>query len=181
MAQAAGMTSIPSWGAEPWPLLPLTVREKKPQPLMRTPGCTLTAPQGRLGATWTAKAVSTPSSIPASSRARPAPANSSAGSNTSRTRPGRASRSSHSRAAAPSSMAVWASWPQACITPGTREAKGRPVASWMGRASMSARSSTVGPGRPPEISATTPVSPTIWKGMDRADSSSCTRRLVSTP
>ena len=36
-------------------------------------------------------------------------------------------------------MAMWASWPQACIFPGWREAKGRPVFSWMGRASASLR------------------------------------------
>ena len=34
---------------------------------------------------------------------------------------------------------MWPSWPQACILPGWQEAKGRPVASETGRASISAR------------------------------------------
>ena len=35
--------------------------------------------------------------------------------------------------AAPSSIVVWPSWPQACILPGTVEAQGAPVASLMGK------------------------------------------------
>jgi hypothetical protein len=42
-------------------------------------------------------------------------------------------------AAAPSSMAVWPSWPQACIRPGWREWWLKSFFSWMGSASMSAR------------------------------------------
>ena len=57
---------------------------------------------------------------------------------------------------APSRIAVWASCPQACITPGTCEEKGQPVFSWMLSASMSARSAMHGPGRAPFRSATTP-------------------------
>ena len=38
-----------------------------------------------------------------------------------------------------SSMAVCPSWPQACIFPGCSDAKGRPVCSVMGSASISAR------------------------------------------
>ena len=41
--------------------------------------------------------------------------------------------------AAPSSIVVCPSWPQACILPAWVEAWGRPVASWIGSASMSAR------------------------------------------
>ena len=44
--------------------------------------------------------------------------------------------------AAPASIAVWVSWPQACIRPGTVEAKSSPVSSGIGSASMSPRSST---------------------------------------
>ena len=63
---------------------------------------------------------------------------------------------------------MWVSWPQACMTPlstpvrlvpRTRLANGRPVCSSTGSASMSARSSRIGPG-PFAITATTPVPPT---------------------
>jgi hypothetical protein len=57
--------------------------------------------------------------------------------------------------AAPSSIAVCPSWPQACIAPGFSEAKSTPLSSVMGSASMSARSATVGPGRPVDSRATT--------------------------
>ena len=63
-------------------------------------------------------------------------------------------------AVAPSSALVCASWPHACMRPGTSEPYGRPGASCSGNASMSARSSSVGPGRAPRRSAITPVPPT---------------------
>ena len=53
--------------------------------------------------------------------------------------------------AAPSSIAIWASCPQACIFPSFSEAKGSPVFSTEGSASISARSITTGPGLPPLI------------------------------
>ncbi len=59
--------------------------------------------------------------------------------------------------ATPSIIAVWPSWPQACITPGFFDAKGSPVSSVIGSASWSLRSATVGPGRPPRRSARTLV------------------------
>jgi hypothetical protein len=49
---------------------------------------------------------------------------------------------------AASIIAVCPSWPHACMTPGFLDAKGRPVSSSMGSASMSARSASVLPGRP---------------------------------
>ena len=42
-------------------------------------------------------------------------------------------------AAVASPIAVWASWPQACITPGPVDANARPVSSVIGSASISAR------------------------------------------
>ena len=77
-------------------------------------------------------------------------------------------RSPASTSATPIRIATCASWPQACITPTsaprqcavTFEAKGRPVSSFTGSASMSARSATTGPGLPPVRTATTPVMPT---------------------
>ena len=45
----------------------------------------------------------------------------------------------------PSSMAVWPSWPQACMVPGTVDLYGRSTASSIGSASMSARRPMAGP------------------------------------
>jgi hypothetical protein len=58
--------------------------------------------------------------------------------------------------AAPSTQVTWASWPQACITPGVSETYFAPVSSVMGKASISARMSNVGPGRPVSSVATNP-------------------------
>jgi hypothetical protein len=63
-----------------------------------------------------------------------------------------------SSAAAPSSMAVWPSCPHACMTPSRSDANSTPLSSWMGSASMSARSASVRPGRPVRRWATTLVS-----------------------
>ena len=79
--------------------------------------------------------------------------------------PGSCARISDSTRAAASRMAMCVSWPQACIT-GTVGLRTRRWPCWRragppprftGRPSMSARSATTGPGRPPLISATTPV------------------------
>ena len=68
----------------------------------------------------------------------------------------RSPRSLRTRAAI-RAMAVWPSWPQACMAPSFCERYGTSFASWMGRASMSARTMTVLPGRPPRSRPTTPV------------------------
>ena len=47
--------------------------------------------------------------------------------------------------AAPNNIEVCPSWPQACIFPGMVDAWGRPVASWIGSASISARKPIVSP------------------------------------
>lgn len=59
------------------------------------------------------------------------------------TLPGSRLRSRMRMAAAPRSIAMCPSCPQACETPGFSDAKGRPVVSGTGRASMSARIATV--------------------------------------
>ena len=68
--------------------------------------------------------------------------------------------------AVPIKIAIWLSWPQACIT-GTfcprysaesLEAKATFTLSYTGRASISARSAITGPGLPPLRIATTPAS-----------------------
>jgi hypothetical protein len=64
------------------------------------------------------------------------------------------------------------SWPQACITETglpsysliARLAKGRSTSSRTGRASMSARSATTGPGSAPSITATMPCFATPLRG-----------------
>src|SRR5437879_8471625 len=73
------------------------------------------------------------------------------------TLPASDSRRAASSRAAPTNIAVWASWPHACIAPATSDANGRPVSSAIGSASMSARSRMVGPGRAPASRATTDV------------------------
>jgi hypothetical protein len=94
-----------------------------------------------------------------------------------------------STVAAPSSMATWVSWPQACMTGRVRpshwavtlEANGRPVFSSTGRASMSARRATTLPGLPPFSTPTTPVRPTPSRtSKPRARSSLATRAAVRT-
>ena len=75
--------------------------------------------------------------------------------------PGRSACRAESSFAAPASMAVCRSWPQACIAPGTADAYGSPVSSVTGSASMSPRSSTTGPAperRPPRSTAVTELS-----------------------
>ncbi len=81
---------------------------------------------------------------------------SSAGWNTATTVPDHAARVAASSAAAPSRQVTWTSWPQAWATPSIRLAYGSPVVSCTGRASMSARNSTVGPS-PLRSTPTTPV------------------------
>ena len=74
------------------------------------------------------------------------------------TSPRSSARRAQSSLAAPASIAVCRSWPQACITPANREAYGSPVASVTGSASISPRSSTDGLAMSP-LSATPPSLP----------------------
>ena len=69
-----------------------------------------------------------------------------------------------SRIAAPSAAAVWMSCPQACITPLFLEAKGSPVSSVSGSASVSARSATVLPlpAEPTDAVAAVPSSISLY-------------------
>lgn len=84
--------------------------------------------RGALGMTWSAKAASgsgsppVPPSRPSSSMNRAPWKPSSPGWNMKRTDPFRSLRRAHSRRAAPTSIAVWVSCPQACIVPGMVEA-----------------------------------------------------------
>ena len=94
---------------------------------------------------------------------------SSTGWNSSATAPRHSARAAASTSAAAIRMATWQSCPQACITPTSsppqrvraRLAKGRSTSSVTGRASMSARSATTGPGPAPQrVTPTTPVTAT---------------------
>src|SRR5215210_5569899 len=123
----------------------------------RTPTC----PAGSSGHTCCAKmtrgrcSLNTPSRI--IRRAPPAGEASSAGWNRRSTRPGISSLTSSSNHPAPTSIAVWASCPQACIIPSTFETKEWSFSSCMGNASMSALKATVSPRLPPSTTPSTPV------------------------
>ncbi|MNL12651.1 hypothetical protein D3C87_1335230 [compost metagenome] len=77
--------------------------------------------------------------------------------------------------AAPSSMAVWPSWPQACMTPACLLAWLNWFTSCIGSASMSARSPSVRGELPLRITPTSPVLPNPrCTGMSQLSSSSAT-------
>ena len=112
---------------------------------MTGPGRTLTLPLARVEEMCSANAPltgasGTTSSSPSSSMYRAPWKPSSPGCTMNTTWPASSSRRSASSRAAPTSIATWVSCPQACMTPGTSEAKGSPVSSCTGRASMSPRS-----------------------------------------
>jgi hypothetical protein len=87
------------------------------------------------------------------------PSPSSAGWNTKCTVPSNW-RVAASTLAAPSSIAVWPSWPQACMQPAWRERCSKVLASSIGSASMSARRPIVREDVPLRSTPTTPVRPT---------------------
>ena len=105
---------------------------------------------------------------------------SSPGWNMKITVPGTSSCRAQSSLAAPASMAVCRSWPQACIAPGIADAYGSPVSSVTGSASMSPRSSTTGPEperRPPRSTAVTELTavPVLISSGSPASASSTLR------
>ena len=138
-------------------------------------------PMGRLGVMCRANARSTPSSTPSSIIIGAPPAPSSPGWNINLTRPANRSRISDRSRAAPTSIAVWASWPQAWARPCSTEQKSSPLSSVMGRASVSARSRTVAgwPLPSPSRSATTEVRPSPARtARGRPSRASMIRRWV---
>ena len=142
------MGSMLFWGEAPWPPFPSMWRAKRSKDAVLAPRVQLSQPTGRWVATWRARAASTPSSTPSSTMVRAPEAVSSAAWNIRTTWPSRASSRSFSSRAAPRSMAVCRSWPQAWAAPFSA-AKGRPLSSAMGRASMSARRRRVRPSARP--------------------------------
>src|SRR5690606_28393558 len=172
MSAAATIGSTPPHGRDPCVWRPWTTMLKRSDAAMAGPLRTPICPACRVENTCRPNTASgrksrnTPwASISSAPPASPSGGPSSAGWNTNSTSPGSASRMPTSASATPIRMLVWASWPQACITPTSWplkvaracEAKGRPVVSVTGSASMSARSASLGPGRPPLSTAVTPV------------------------
>ena len=157
IAAPATSASTQCSGCAAWPPTPLTSISNLSVPAMHGPEMRPIRPAGTSDQTCIAKQASTPSSAPwAIMESAPSP-DSSAGWKASLTTPPHSSRVSCSTSAAVSSIAVWQSCPQACMTPGLQLAKEAPVVSVTGSASMSARRRTVLPGFAPRISASVPV------------------------
>ena len=147
---------MPWWGIAAWAPTPRISTSKKEADAISVPARPPILPEGSFGQMWKPNIRSIPSRTPCSIIFRaPAPP-SSAGWNTSFTVPRSEASRSFRSAAAPRSIVVCASCPQACIFPSTLLLKGTSVSSWMGRASMSARRPTVGPSPRPSF-ATVPV------------------------
>ncbi len=128
ISQATGMGSAAWCGIEACPPRPRTVIVNSSAEAMIGPGLVVTYPPRIDGDWWMAKAYDT-ASPPSVASSRPSPSAtrapwrpSSPGWKKSRTRPASDPRRSASRRVAPTSMAVWASWPQACMQPSTPDA-----------------------------------------------------------
>lgn len=156
---AAYTGSTDRCGIPACPAFPITRSSKKSAPERNGPGTATTVPYGAIDSTCATSTMSTPSIAP-SAIIRSAPARiSSAGWKQNRTVPPSSSLSSVSTVEAPSAAATCTSCPQACITPGVRDANPWSTVSVIGSASMSARISSTGPPSGPERSASTPVPP----------------------
>ena len=132
--------STAACGMAPWPPVPLTVMMQVSPLAMAKPGTAWKRPSGRPGMLCMPNIASHGNSSrkPSSSILRAPARPSSAGWNTACRMPSKLRVAARCRQA-DSSMAVWPSWPQACILPNTLLAQGLPLVSAMGRASMSAR------------------------------------------
>lgn len=160
------------WGAAPWACLPFTRILKWSTAASAGPtenptwptsmSAKLCSPKIALGAGSSSTPSATIIRAPPSS---PGGGPSSAGWKMNLTAPGSSSRIEASTDATPSCTATWMSCPQAWLTPTswpryvvrTVDLKGNGVSSVTGSASMSARTATTGPGRPPRRMPTTPV------------------------
>ncbi len=158
---AATVGSCVWWGEAPCPPCPCSFTVHESEQAIIGPARQPSTPGGSGLHRCTPKIASTPSSARPSSTTARAPctnsADSSEGWKISRTEPCSCVFTSQSIRTAPSSMAMWPSCPQACMTPRCREENGSPVSSAIGSASMSARRATRRPGSPPAMSAMTPV------------------------
>ena len=127
-------------GCAAWPPLPVMRMSQRSAAASSGPGRDTIWPSGTPGLLWIANTASQGnfSNRPSSIIALPPPPPSSAGWKMKCTAPSK-SRFSLSTLAAPSSMAVWPSWPQACMRPGFCERCSKSFVSSIGRQSMSAR------------------------------------------
>ena len=156
ISHATGIGSIARCGSLAWPPLPVTVIVSRSADAMIAPPRQLSQPDGSAEVMWMANAPVIGDGVPSASGGtsrRPSSSMnrapwwpSSPGWNMNSTRPAMSSRCVASSLAAPTSIAVCVSWPQACIVSSTRDEKSSPVSSCIGRASMSPRSRIVGPG-----------------------------------
>ncbi len=136
------MMSVVRCGREVWPPRPRMRISMTSQAAVRGPLRTPICPAVNCGSQWRAKIAATSVSAPCLIMVGAPEGNcSSEGWKTSRKRPGSSPRADSSPRTRPTPMriAVWASWPQAWHTPSTVERYGTSFGSWIGRASMSAR------------------------------------------
>lgn len=111
------MASAPRWGMAPWQEVPSTSMRNQSVLAMRGPGSHETVPASTSLQMCMANAPSTPSVTPASIAIRaPRPFSSDAW-NSARTSPCSSSVMPARIRRAPRSMAMWQSWPHACMRP----------------------------------------------------------------
>ena len=160
MLEAATTGSTEVCGIAPWLPLPRTLMMAVSELAIAKPGTATNLPSGLPGMLCMPNMASQGkrSRKPSSSMRFAPPWPSSAGWNTRCKCPSKLRVAARCRAAE-SSMAVWPSWPQACILPNTLLAQGLPLVSRMGSASMSARSPTWRVPVPARSVPTTPVTP----------------------
>ena len=158
--------SMPFSGVEPWQPFPLTVRTSGSNDAMQQPGTTEMVPDGSDGPSidpmWIPKTASTPSITPSFIAICGAFGDFLGGLEDELDVSAECLAVLVEDLHAPISIAACVSCPQACILPSCSEAKGSPVSSCIGSASMSARRSTVLPGFPPFISPIIPESPLFF-------------------
>ena len=144
MLPAADIGSRAKCGIAPWPPTPRSVIVTRSADAIAAPVRKAMSPAARPGMLWIAKIAShgKRSNRPSSIIAFAPPKFSSAGWKIRFSVPENWRVAARWRAAH-SSIAVWPSWPHACILFAWRLAYGRPVVSASGSASMSARSPTV--------------------------------------
>ena len=179
IAAAIPMASTPSSGVDEWAAFPCIFTVQPSEKAVRYP-LPITSFPWVQGNTWSPiQASGFSSRSPCSIILLPPPPLSSPGWNTSFTRPLKQSFISFKILATVKRFAVWTSCPQACMIFSRSERNSRSFSSWIGRASMSARSIRSFPGRPLSIWAMIPGSTGLFsQGMERASSSRHTRAAV---
>ena len=178
---ATATVSTAVCGSAACPPSPVITSVKKSEAAIAGPAHAASCPTGSGVHRWQPTTRSTPSSAPArTSSIAPPGGRSSAGWKRNRSSPLSSPARAASSCAAPSSIAVWPSCPQACMTPSRSEANSTPLSSWIGSASMSERSARVRPGRPVRRWATTLVSDgRVTSSPSKSSSVSATKRAVS--